>query len=486
MASITQPPSTSWDYAPAPESFRPEIAAEHGLFIGGAFVKPKSGKFMKVINPATEETLTRVGEAGKADVAAAVEAATKAQRKWAKLPGKERAKYLFRIARRLQERAREFAVLETLNNGKPIKESRDADVPESAKHFFHHAGWCDKLRYAMPGGGEAQPVGVCGQIIPWNFPLMMAAWKIAPALACGNTCVLKPAETTPLTALRLAEIFQEVDLPPGVVNILTGGPDTGKLIAGHAGFNKIAFTGSTEVGKAIVKACAGRPVRLTMELGGKGAHIVFADAAIDQAVEGTIQGIFFNQGQVCCAGSRLLVEESIADVFRAKLLQRMQQLRVGDPMDKNTDVGAINSAQQRDQINRYVQIALTEGAEVLERCSGMIPAKGFWCKPTALAGVQPSHTVAREEIFGPVVALMTFRTVDEAIARANDSAYGLSAGVWTEKSAKMFEVARRLRAGVVWCNGFNLFDAASPFGGVKESGFGREGGRHGLLEYMAH
>jgi len=486
VASITQPPSTSWDYAPAPESFRPEIAAEHGLFIGGAFVKPKSGKFMKVINPATEETLTRVGEAGKADVAAAVEAATKAQRKWAKLPGKERAKYLFRIARRLQERAREFAVLETLNNGKPIKESRDADVPESAKHFFHHAGWCDKLRYAMPGGGEAQPVGVCGQIIPWNFPLMMAAWKIAPALACGNTCVLKPAETTPLTALRLAEIFQEVDLPPGVVNILTGGPDTGKLVAGHAGFNKIAFTGSTEVGKAIVKACAGRPVRLTMELGGKGAHIVFADAAIDQAVEGTIQGIFFNQGQVCCAGSRLLVEESIADVFRTKLLQRMQQLRVGDPMDKNTDVGAINSAQQRDQINRYVQIARTEGAEVLERCSGTIPAKGFWCKPTALAGVQPSHTVAREEIFGPVVALMTFRTVDEAIARANDSAYGLSAGVWTEKSAKMFEVARRLRAGVVWCNGFNLFDAASPFGGVKESGFGREGGRHGLLEYMAH
>ena len=486
MASITQPPSASWDYAPAPESFRPEIAAEHGLFIGGAFVKPKSGKFMKVINPATEETLTKVAEAGKADVAAAVEAATKAQRKWARLPSKERAKYLFRIARRLQERAREFAVLETLNNGKPIKESRDADVPESAKHFFHHAGWCDKLRYAMPGGGEAKPVGVCGQIIPWNFPLMMAAWKIAPALACGNTCVLKPAETTPLTALRLAEIFQEVDLPPGVVNILTGGPDTGKLVAGHAGFNKIAFTGSTEVGKAIVKACAGRPVRLTMELGGKGAHIVFADAAIDQAVEGAIQGIFFNQGQVCCAGSRLLVEESIADVFRAKLLQRMQSLRVGDPMDKNTDVGAINSAQQRDQINRYVQIARTEGAEVLERCSGTIPAKGFWCKPTALAGVQPSHTVAREEIFGPVVALMTFRTVDEAIARANDSAYGLSAGVWTEKSAKMFDVARRLRAGVVWCNGFNLFDAASPFGGVKESGFGREGGRHGLLEYMAH
>ncbi len=486
MALHTPPDHVAWDYAPAPESFRPEIAAEHGLFIDGKFVKPKSGKFMKVINPATEETLTRVAEAGKADVAAAVAAAAKAQRKWSRLPGKERAKYLFRIARRMQERARELAVLETLNNGKPIRESRDGDVPESAKHFFHHAGWCDKLRYAMPGGGEPRPVGVCGQIIPWNFPLMMAAWKLAPALACGNTCVLKPAETTPLTALRLAEILQEVDLPPGVVNIVTGGPETGKLVAGHAGFHKIAFTGSTEVGKAIVKACAARPVRLTMELGGKGAHIVFADAAIDQAVEGAVQGIFYNQGQVCCAGSRLLVEESVAEEFRDKLLQRMSSLRVGDPMDKNTDVGAINSASQRDRIQGFVQIARKEGAEVLESGCGTLPTKGFWCRPTALAGVQPSHTVAREEIFGPVVALMTFRTVDEAVARANDSAYGLSAGIWTEKSAKMFDVARRLRAGVVWCNGFNLFDAASPFGGVKESGFGREGGRHGLLEYLAH
>jgi aldehyde dehydrogenase (NAD+) len=475
-----------WDYAPAPESFRPEIAEQHGLFIDGTFVKPKSGKFMKVINPATEETLSRVAEAGKADVAAAVAAATKAQRKWSRLPGKERAKYLFRIARRMQERARELSVLETLNNGKPIRESRDGDVPESAKHFFHHAGWCDKLQYAMPGGGEPRPVGVCGQIIPWNFPLMMAAWKLAPAIACGNTCVLKPAETTPLTALRLAEILQEVDLPPGVVNIVTGGPETGKLVAGHAGFHKVAFTGSTEVGKAIVKACAARPVRLTMELGGKGAHIVFADAAMDQAVEGAVQGIFYNQGQVCCAGSRLLVEESVAEEFRAKLLQRMSSLRVGDPMDKNTDVGAINSASQRNRIRGYVQVARKEGAEVLESGCGTLPTKGFWCRPTALAGVQPSHTVAREEIFGPVVALMTFRTVDEAVARANDSAYGLSAGIWTEKSAKMFDVARRLRAGVVWCNGFNLFDAASPFGGVKESGFGREGGRHGLLEYLAH
>ena len=485
--ALSNPPSKPvWDYAPAPESFRPPIAEQHGLFIDGKFVKPKSGKFMKVINPATEETLTSVAEAGKADVAAAVEAATKAQRKWAKLPGKERAKHLFRIARRLQERAREFAVLETLNNGKPIKESRDGDVPESAKHFFHHAGWCDKLRYAIPGGGEPKPVGVCGQIIPWNFPLMMAAWKIAPALACGNTCVLKPAETTPLTALRLAEILQEVELPPGVVNILTGGPETGKLVAGNAGFHKVAFTGSTEVGKLIIKACAGRHVRLTMELGGKGAHIVFADGAIDQAVEGAVQGIFYNQGQVCCAGSRLLVEESVAEAFKAKLLKRMESLRVGDPMDKNTDVGAINSASQRDRICKYVDIARTEGAEVLECGVNATPKKGFWCMPTALAGVQPSHTVAREEIFGPVVALMTFRTVEEAVMRANDSAYGLSAGIWTEKSSKMFEVARRLRAGVVWCNGFNLFDAASPFGGVKESGFGREGGRHGLLEYMAH
>jgi len=486
VALSNPPSSTVWDYSPAPESFRPEIAEQHELFIGGKFVKPKSGKYMKVINPANEQVITRVAEAGKADVAAAVEAATKAQRGWSRMKPRDRAKLLFRVARRLQERAREFAVLETMNNGKPIRESRDGDVPESAKHFFHHAGWCDKLQYAIPGGGVGKPVGVCGQIIPWNFPLMMAAWKLAPALACGNTCVLKPAETTPLTALRLAEIFREVEMPAGVVNILTGGPETGKYITAHTGFNKIAFTGSTEVGKAIIKACAGRPVRLTMELGGKGAQIIFADAAIDQAIESAVQGIFYNAGQVCCAGSRLLVEESIADQVREKLLQRMANLRVGDPLDKNTDIGAINSASQCERINHYVELARTEGAQDLQSCCGDMPAKGFWCKPTLLAGVQPSHTVAREEIFGPVVALMTFRTVDEAIMRANDSIYGLSAGVWTEKSAKMFEVARRLRAGVVWCNGFNLFDAASPFGGVKESGFGREGGRHGLLEYLAH
>ena len=483
--AISNPPSTVvWDYAPAPESFRPEIAEQHGLFIDGKFVKPKSGKFMKVINPATEETLTSVAEAGKADVAAAVEAATKAQRKWARLPAKERAKYLFRIARRLQERAREFAVLETLNNGKPIKESRDGDVPESAKHFFHHAGWCDKLRYAIPGGGEPKPVGVCGQIIPWNFPLMMAAWKIAPALACGNTCVLKPAETTPLTALRLAEIFQEVELPAGVVNILTGGPETGKLVAGNAGFHKVAFTGSTEVGKLIIKACAARNVRLTMELGGKGAHIVFADGAIDQAVEGAVQGIFYNQGQVCCAGSRLLVEESVADVFKAKLLKRMESLRVGDPMDKNTDVGAVNSKEQLSRIEHYLKLGEQEGATLRRANASTLPKKGYWCRPCFFTGVQPSHTIAREEIFGPVLSVLTFRTPEEAVSRANNTAYGLAAGIWTEKGSKMLSIAKQIKSGVVWCNTYNKFDPTSPFGGFKESGFGREGGVQGLKVYL--
>ncbi|MCE9619577.1 MAG: aldehyde dehydrogenase family protein [Planctomycetes bacterium] len=487
MSTAVPPPKAAkWDYAPAPESFKPAIAPEHGLYIDGKFTPAKSGRKMDVINPATEEHLTKVAEAGKADVDRACEAAKKAFRGWSRMKPRERAKLLFRVARKLQERAREFAVLETLNNGKPIKESRDQDVPESAKHFFYHAGWCDKLRYAVPGGHEPGPVGVCGQIIPWNFPLMMAAWKLAPALACGNTCVLKPAETTPLTAIRLAEVFRDCDFPPGVVNIITGGPEAGKAIAQHPGFDKIAFTGSTEVGRMIVKGCAGRSVRLTMELGGKGAHLIFADAAIDQAVEGAVQGIFSNQGQVCCAGSRLLVEESIADIFQAKLLHRMSSLRLGDPMDKNTDVGAINSAPQLKRIQGYVKIAREEGLKVLESGTGEIPKKGFWCRPTALAGVQPANVVAREEIFGPVVCLMTFRTVDEAVSRANDTPFGLSAGVWTEKSAKMFDVARRLRAGVVWCNGFNLFDAASPFGGMKESGFGREGGRHGLMEYMAH
>ncbi len=487
MSTATpSPKAAKWDYAPAPESFRPEINADHGLYIDGKFVPAKSGRTMNVINPATEEHLTRVAEAGKSDVDKAYKAARKALRGWSRMKAGERGKLLFRVARKLQERAREFSVLETLNNGKPIKESRDADIPESAKHFFYHAGWCDKLRYAVAGGHEPGPVGVCGQIIPWNFPLMMAAWKLAPALACGNTCVLKPAETTPLTALRLAELFRDCDFPPGVVNIVTGGPEAGKAIAQHEGFDKIAFTGSTEVGRGIVKGCAGRPVRLTMELGGKGAQLIFADAAIDQAVESAVLGIFYNQGQVCCAGSRLLVEESIADIFQAKLLHRMASLRMGDPMDKNTDIGAINSAAQLKRIAGYVKIARNEGAVVHECGVGEIPKKGFWCKPTALGGVQPAHVVAREEIFGPVVCLMTFRTVDEAVARANDTPFGLSAGVWTEKSAKMFDVARRLRAGVVWCNGFNLFDAASPFGGVKESGFGREGGRHGLLEYLAH
>ena len=483
MASITQPPSASWDYAPAPESFRPEIAAEHGLFIGGAFVKPKSGKFMKVINPATEETLTKVAEAGKADVAAAVEAAMKAQRKWAKLPGKERAKYLFRIARRLQERAREFAVLETLNNGKPIKESRDADVPESAKHFFHHAGWCDKLRYAMPGGGEAKPVGVCGQIIPWNFPLMMAAWKIAPALACGNTVVLKPAESSPLTALRLCEIFAQAGLPPGVVNVVTGDGSTGALLVQHKDLAKVAFTGSTEVGKKIQQQLAGSGKELTLELGGKAAHIVFDDAAIDQAVDGVVRGIFFNQGHVCCAGSRLLLQEGIHDAFVEKLRMRIERIRVGDPMDKNTDMGAIHSKAQLQRIEELVQSGVDEGACMIQS-SCALPKKGFWHRPTLFTNVANSHRIAREEIFGPVLSVMTFRTPEEAVEKANNTSYGLSAGIWTDKGARILWLADRLRAGVVWNNTYNRFDAAAPFGGFQESGFGREGGKQGLRAYL--
>lgn len=477
------PPGASWDYAPAPETVKVSIAPRYGHFINGRFVSSKDSARFATLNPATEEVLSEVSQGGAADVSLAVEAAARAQPKWAGLPAVERAKFLFRIARRIQERARELAVLETLDSGKPIKESRDVDVPLVAAHFFYHAGWADKLEYAVPGR-TARPIGVCGQIIPWNFPLLMAAWKLAPALACGNTCVLKPAETTPLTALRLAEIFAEIGLPPGVVNVVTGDGRTGAALAAHPKVRKLAFTGSTEVGKKIAAAAAGSEKKLTLELGGKSPHIIFADAAIDQAVEGIIGGIFFNQGEVCCAGSRLLVQESILDEVIAKLRIRLATLRVGDPIDKNTDVGAINSRAQLDTINRYLALGREEGAELHEVNGSPLPARGYFCRPCFFTGVQPSHVVAREEIFGPVLAVMSFRTPEEAVLRANNTPYGLAAGIWTEKGSKIFDIARRLKAGVVWCNTYNKFDPASPFGGYKESGFGREGGVHGLRAYL--
>ncbi|MHC4991022.1 MAG: aldehyde dehydrogenase family protein [Planctomycetota bacterium] len=478
--------SGGWSYSPAPERVPVEIADRYGLFIDGRFVAPASRRHFETLDPAHEQPLAEVAEAGPRDVDAAVEAARAALPGWSRLRPAERAKFLFRIARRIQERARELAVLETRDGGKPIKESRDVDVPLVAQHFFYHAGWADKLRYAFPGR-TPRPVGVCGQVIPWNFPLLMAAWKLAPALACGNTCVLKPAETTPLTALRLAEIFEEVELPPGVVNIVTGAGETGRLLVEHPGVQKIAFTGSTEVGKLIAEAVAGTGKSLTLELGGKSPNLIFDDAAIDQAVEGIISGIYFNQGHVCCAGSRLFVQESILDEVVSKLSHRMRSLRVGDPLDKNTDVGAINSKVQLEKINHYLQVGRDEGAELHEvhaSTNGELPSRGYWCRPCFFTNVQPSHTVAREEIFGPVLAVMSFRTPEEAITRANNTPYGLSAGVWTDKGSKIFEIARRLRAGVVWCNTFNKFDAASPFGGYKESGFGREGGLHGLRAYV--
>jgi len=472
-----------WEYSPAPERTHIEIADRYDLFINGEFVAPKSRKYFDTINPATEQRLSSIAEAGAADVALAVDAARKAQPRWAKLKPQERAKFLYRLARRIQERARELAVLETMDGGKPIKESRDVDVPLVAQHFFYHAGWADKLNYAFPGR-TPQPVGVCAQIIPWNFPLLMAAWKLAPALACGNTCVLKPAETTSLTALRLAEILKDIELPRGVVNIITGAGATGKALAEHPRVRKIAFTGSTEVGKQIARAAAGTSKRLTLELGGKSPNIIFADAAIDQAVEGIIAGIYFNQGHVCCAGSRLFVEESILPEVIAKLTHRMSSLRLGDPMDKNTDVGAINSKAQLATIHRYLEAGTLEGATMHEVNSQPVPGKGFWCKPCFFTDVQPSHTIAREEIFGPVLAVMSFRTPEEALLRANNTPYGLSAGVWTDKGSKIFEIARKLKAGVVWCNTYNRFDPASPFGGYKESGFGREGGLQGLRAYV--
>ena len=475
---------TSWSYAPAPESkSAATINKQYDLFINGAWQKPSSKKYFDTINPANEEKLSEVAEANEADVNKAVVAARNAYEKvWRKMSAKERAKYIFRIARMVQEKARKLAIIESLDGGKPIRESRDFDVPTAANHFFYYAGWADKLEYAFPNRNP-QSLGVAGQIIPWNFPLLMAAWKIAPALATGNTVVLKPAETTPLSALKLAEIIQESDLPPGVVNIITGAGATGAAIVKHPDINKIAFTGSTEVGKIIQKAIAGTHKKATLELGGKAANIIFEDAPLDQAVEGVINGIFFNQGHVCCAGSRLYVQESVAKQVIKKLKDRLESLIVGDPLDKNTDIGAINSKQQLETIHKYLKIGKQEGAEMYET-SCALPRKGFWCRPTLFTNVAQSNRIAQEEIFGPVLAVLTFRTEDEVIEKANNTPYGLSAGVWTDKGSKIFNMTRRMRAGVVWANTFNKFDPTSPFGGYKESGFGREGGLHGLLPYL--
>jgi aldehyde dehydrogenase (NAD+) len=471
-----------WEYAPAPESTDVvSVGDTYGLYIGGEFADPAEGDYFKTINPATEEVLAAVPNATEADVDSAVGAARKAFGEWSSLPPADRAKFLFRIARVIQERSRELAVLETMNGGKPIKESRDVDVPLTAAHFFYYAGWADKLEYAFPGR-RIEPLGVCAQVIPWNFPLLMLAWKIAPALSAGNTVVLKPAETTPLTALLFAEICEQVELPPGVVNIITGAGTTGAALVRHPGVDKVAFTGSTEVGKEIQRAVAGTGKHLTLELGGKAANVIFDDAPVDQAIEGIINGIFFNQGHVCCAGSRLLVQESIEDRLLTKLKRRLATLRLGDPLDKNTDIGAINSRDQLDKIKRLVGIGVDEGA-VLYQAPCEIPDRGFFFPPTVFTGVSQSHRIAQEEIFGPVLSVMTFRTPEEAVEKANNTPYGLSAGVWTEKGSRILWMADRLRAGVVWANTFNRFDPSSPFGGYKESGFGREGGRHGLEAY---
>ncbi|MGJ3243425.1 MAG: aldehyde dehydrogenase family protein [Opitutales bacterium] len=471
-------------FAPAPESAAiVSFKDRYGLFIDGQFQPAKSRKTFASINPASGETLARVAAAGPADVDAAVQAARRAfDGSWSKLSGRERGKYLFRIARLLQERARAFAVAESLDGGKPIRESRDVDIPQVAAHFFYHAGWADKLPYAFPGK-DPRPIGVAGQIIPWNFPLLMAAWKLAPALACGNTCVLKPAETTPLTVLMLAELLQDADLPAGVVNIITGAGATGRALVEHPDVDKVAFTGSTGVGKAIQKAVAGTRKRLTLELGGKAAHIVFEDAAIDQAVEGVVNGIFFNQGHVCCAGSRLLVQEGVADAFIGKLKARMETLVVGDPLDKNTDIGAINSKEQLERITALVNAGEQEGG-CLWQSGQALPDKGYWFRPSLFTETAQSHRIVQEEIFGPVLTIQTFRTLDEAVKKANNTPYGLSGGVWTDKGSKIFEVTSRLKAGILWANTFNKFDPSSPFGGYKESGLGREGGVHGLAAYV--
>ena len=474
---------TDWKYAPAPESTdHIEIKAKYDLFIGGKFVKPNSKKYFKSINPATEEVVCEIAEANEKDVDEAVKAARKAFPAWSKIGGKERGKYIYRIARLIQERAREFSVIESIDGGKPIRESRDIDIPLAAAHFFYYAGWADKFEYAFPNR-TVEPLGVAGQIIPWNFPLLMAAWKIAPALACGNCVVLKPAETTSVTAMKLAELIRDAGIPDGVVNIITGAGKTGAAIVNHKDVNKVAFTGSTDVGKIIQKAIAGTGKKSTLELGGKAANIIFEDAPIDQAVEGVINGIFFNQGHVCCAGSRLFVQESIKDEVIQKLKIRLETLIVGDPMDKNTDIGAINSKEQLKTITDYIKIGEQEGFEKFQ-ANVSIPKKGYFCAPTLFLDVAQSSRLSQEEIFGPVLAIQTFRTVDEAIEKANNTPYGLSAGVWTDKGSKAFNMAAQLKAGVIWANTFNKFDPTSPFGGFKESGFGREGGMHGLEAYL--
>lgn len=473
-----------WEYAASRESTDiVDVADRYGLFIDGEFVNPKSKKHFPTINPATEEQLSEVAEAGEADVDLAVASARTAFNEvWGPMPGSERAKYLFRIARMVQERSRELAVLETLDGGKPIKESRDVDLPLAAGHFFYYAGWADKLEYAFPGV-RPRPLGVAGQVIPWNFPMLMLAWKVAPALAAGNTVVLKPAETTPLTALAFAQIATEAGLPPGVLNIVTGAGATGSAVVTHEDIDKVAFTGSTAVGKLIQSQLAGTRKRLTLELGGKAAHVIFEDAPLDQAIEGVINGIFFNQGHVCCAGSRLLVQESIHDRFVDKLKRRLSTLRVGDPMDKNTDVGAINSREQLDKINELVDSGVSEGADIFQP-DCVLPDRGFYFKPTLFTNVAQSHRIAQEEIFGPVLSILSFRTPEEAVEKANNTPYGLSAGVWTSKGSRILWMADQMKAGVVWANTYNKFDPTSPFGGYKESGFGREGGRHGLLAYL--
>ncbi|MEM8984698.1 MAG: aldehyde dehydrogenase family protein [Pseudomonadota bacterium] len=482
--SDNDPTSETWQYAAAPEATDHILLDErYELFIGGRFVAPRKHDYRETVNPATEDSLAQWAAADSDDIDTAVKAARKAQRStWGKMKPAERGKYLFRIARMIQERAREFAVIESMDGGKPIRESRDVDVPLAAAHFFYYAGWADKLTYAFPGT-DPQPLGVAGQIIPWNFPLLMAAWKIAPALATGNTVVLKPAETTPLTALKLAELVQEADLPAGVVNVVTGDGTAGAALVANGGIDKLAFTGSTAVGREIQQRLAGTTTRYTLELGGKAANIVFADAAIDEAVEGIVNAIFFNQGHVCCAGSRLLVQESVADELLAKLKSRMATLVVGDPLDKNTDIGAINSREQWQRIQRYLELGVDEGASLYQTDSP-IPERGYYCAPSLFTGVSQSHRVVQEEIFGPVLTVQTFRTFDEGLTKANNTPYGLSGGVWTDKGSKIFKMSSQLRAGVIWANTFNKFDPTAPFGGYKESGVGREGGLHGLDAYV--
>ena len=472
-----------WNYSDALESTDHIILKKkYDLFINGEFVPPISKKYFNTINPATNEVIAKIAEANKKDVDFAVNSARLAFKGWSKLKAKQRGKYIFRIARMIQERSKEFAVIESIDGGKPIRESRDIDIPLAANHFFYYAGWADKLEYAFPNKNP-KPLGVAGQIIPWNFPLLMAAWKIAPALACGNTVVLKPAENTSLTALKLAEIIQESNLPKGVVNIVTGASQTGEAIVNHPDIDKIAFTGSTEVGKLIQKSLVGINKTTTLELGGKGANIIFEDAAIDQAVEGIVNAIFFNQGHVCCAGSRLFIQESVAKIVIQKLKDRMSSLVVGNPLDKNTDIGAVNSKEQLDTINNYIKAGKQEGGEIYQSdCN--LPQKGNWCPPTLFLNVSQSHTIVQEEIFGPVLTIQTFRTVEEVIEKANNTPFGLSAGVWTEKGSKIFKLTQELNAGVVWANTYNKFDPSSPFGGLKESGIGREGGVHGLRAYL--